>query len=133
MVRIIVAITAAALAGCAATPLKPPELAAVVAVCVKYETSDTIFEYELAASKEQTLQDLTKRIDRYLEKYLKERNITTTKGSCKHGVDAILNIRLDTIQSTVTYKRAHGFLKGGALNAINHTKLKYAMSFVSPT
>ena len=113
------------LCGCSSTPkLQPPP-----PVCVKYDTTEVLFNYGPATVREQTIPDLVKRIDRYFTENLKVKNIKVSKGTCNSSVDAILNVRLDTLESLASKKTSPFSFTA----IITHVRVKYVATFVSPS
>jgi hypothetical protein len=112
------------LGGCTSVPkLSPP-----APVCAKFDTSDVLFTYGPAVAREQTIQDLTRRIDRYLSEQLSEDRIPKSAGPCQQS-DAVLTVRIGSLESVASTK---GFL-GVGVAVIPHVKMKYVATFVSPS
>jgi hypothetical protein len=121
--RLSMILVVAWLGGCTSVPkLSPP-----APVCAKFDTSDLLFTYGPAVTREQTIQDLTKRIDRYLSEQLNEDRIPKSSGPCQQS-DAVLTVRVDSLESVASTK---GFL-GVGVAVVPHVKMKYIATFVSP-
>lgn len=112
------------LGGCTSAPKLP----APGPVCAKFDTGDLLFTYGPALAREQTIQDLTKRINRYLSEQLSESSIPQSSGPCRQS-DAILTVRIDSLESIASTK---GFL-GVGVAVVAHVQMKYVATFVSPT
>ena len=97
-------------------------------VCVQFDTSEVLFSYGSGVAREQTLQDLTKRIDRYLSQFLKDDAIAITKGMCRPDTDAVLVVRLDALEG-VSNSKMKVFV--GPIHMIQ-AQLKYFVSFKAP-
>jgi hypothetical protein len=97
-------------------------------VCTKFDTSELLFTYGPAIAREQTIQDLTKRINRYLSEQLGEDNIPQSSEPCRQS-DAVLTVRIDSLESIASTK---GFL-GVTVAVVPYVKMKYVATFLSPT
>lgn len=97
---VVVAVTVY-LAACGskpANPIPPPPL------CVQYDTAEVLFSYGPAVTREQTITDLTRRIDRYLTEYQRDDETPTSKGPCRADVDTVLTLRIDTLEGVAVSK-----------------------------
>lgn len=125
MNKLIAASALVVLSACASKGPKPPP---PPPMCVQYDTSEVLFSYGPAVAREQTITDLTRRIDRYLTEYQRDDNTPTTKGPCRPEVDTILTLRLDTLEGVVTTKLMPFVARVG----MSEARLKYYVTMKAP-
>jgi hypothetical protein len=97
-------------------------------VCTKFDTSEVLFSYGPAIAREQTIQDLAKRVNRDLSDELSEDSIPQSTEPCRQS-DAVLTVRIDSLE---TIESTKSFLGVGAA-VVAHVQMKYVATFVSPT
>lgn len=112
------------IAGCASVTKLSPD----VHVCTTFDTREVLFTYAPAVAREHTIEDLTKRINRYLSDQLTDDKVPISAAPCKPA-DAVLSIRLDTLEPVASGKAIMVL----ALAVVPHVKMKYLASFKSPT
>lgn len=117
------ALMAAALCNCSA-PLKADR---AYPLCVQYDTREVLFNLP-GVAREQTIEDVTRRIDRYLESLLREDGVSLRKPPCNPGQHVVLDVRIDSLDAVTDSKVSWTLASASE----SHVKMHYAASLTSP-